>query len=125
MSVSSNAFLAELSSAVPESQELVAEHLAFHEELLLHLLIADLRRMAIAMFEQDELDPLRRLLAVLDRSLAEGDDFVSNAVAVSFVEDTGWWDPEMSGFMGAWPAGLTAEAERQRQWRPGTGGVPD
>lgn len=120
MSISSQAFVGELSSAVPESQELIAEHLEFNEELLLHLLIADLRRMALAMFEQDEVDPLQRLLAVLDRSLTEGDDFVSDAVAVSFVEDTGWWDPEMSGFMSEWPAGLTAEAERQRQWRQGT-----
>lgn len=121
VSVSPQEFLAELSSVVPESQELVAEHLEFYEELLLHILVADLRRMALAMFEQGEMERLERLLAVLDRSLAEGDEFVSNAVAVSFVEDTGWWDPEMSGFMTAWPDGLKEEVERQRQWRDGTG----
>lgn len=121
MSVSSQALLAELSSTVPESQELVAEHVEYHQELLLHLLIADLRRMALTMFERGELDPLRRLLAVLDRSLIEGDDSVRNAVAVCFVEDTGWWDPEMSAFMTTWPGALTAEANRQRRWRLGTG----
>ena len=74
--------------------------------------------MAIAMFERGESDSLARLLGVLDRSLLEGDEDVENAVAVSFVEDTGWWDPEMGPFMSVWPAGLMAEAERQRQWRP-------
>jgi hypothetical protein len=115
MSMSSREFLVELSLNVPESREVVAEHLAFHEELLLHVLMADLRRMAIAMFERGESDSLGRLLEVLDRSLVEGDDHVENAVAVCFVEDTGWWDPEMAAFMGVWPAGLSAEAERQRQ----------
>jgi hypothetical protein len=120
MPVSSHEFLAELSLHVPESQELVAEHLEDYEELLLHVLMGDLRRMAIAMFERGESDSLARLLGVLDRSLVEGDDHVQNAVAVSFVEDTGWWDPEMAPFMRVWPAGLTAEAERQRRWRPST-----
>ena len=119
MSISSQEFLAELSFSVPESQELVAEHLDYHEGLLLHVLMADLRRMAIAMFESGEYDSLARLLGVLDRSLVEGDEYVENAVAVSFVEDTGWWwDPEMGPFMSVWPAGLMAEAERQREWLP-------
>lgn len=120
MSISSEDFLAELSRTVPESDELVADHLNDYEDLLLHLLVADLRRMAIAAFERGGTDSLQRLLIMLERALIEGDDSVRNAVAVSFVEDTGWWDPEMSAFMTAWPAGLTAEAERQRRWRPDT-----
>lgn len=100
MAMSSHDFLVELSLNVPESHEVVAEHLEYNEELLLHLRVADLRRMAIGMFERGESDSLARLLEVLDRSLVEGDDHVENAVAVSFVEDTGWWDPEMAASMG-------------------------
>lgn len=123
MPTSAEDFLDELRRNAPESQEVVADHLAFNEGLLLHMLVADLRRLAIAMFERGESGSLDRLLSVLDRSLLEGDDSLENAVAVSFVEDTGWWDPAMSAFMNAWPAGLAAEAERQRNWRP-TPGVP-
>lgn len=121
MAISAEDFLSELRRSVPESKQLVADHLDYYEELLLHVLVADLREAATGMFERGESGPLDRLLAVLDRSLTDGDDSVENAVAVSFVEDTGLWDPAMSGFVDAWPAGLAAEAERQRNWRPGTG----
>lgn len=46
---------------------------------------------------------------------------MKNAIAVSFVEDSVWWDPSMSAFMSAWPSVLVAEAERQRTWRSGPG----
>lgn len=121
MPVSPHGFLEDLLREVPEAEVVVEDHLAYYDELLLHLLVADIRRLAIAMFERGQSEPLARLLRLLDRSLTEGDDPVENAVAVSFVEDTGWWNPEVSAFMDAWPAGLAAEAERQRQRRPNAG----
>lgn len=51
--------------------------------------------------------------------LTDGNERVENAVAVSFVEDTGWWDDAMAPFIAAWPEPLRAEARRQRDWRPG------
>jgi hypothetical protein len=38
-------------------------------------------------------------------------------MAVSLVEDTGWWDPTTQLFIEAWPAGLRAEVDRQRSHR--------
>jgi hypothetical protein len=90
------------------------EHLEDNEGVLLHLLSADLRRYAIKAFDTGRTDVLQRLLGVLDRALVDGDEYVNNAVAVSFVEDTGWWEPAMQPFIESWPLSLQAEARRQR-----------
>lgn len=50
--------------------------------------------------------------------MREGDERVENAVAVSFVEDTPLWDESRHAFIERWPPALSAEAERQRNWRP-------
>jgi hypothetical protein len=119
MPISEPQFVASVVAAVPEAQQVVEKHLVDQEgELLLHLLMADLMRLAIASFEQGDADLLRRLLAVIDAGLRDGDEEVENAVAVSFVENTGWWDPQMQPFIATWPAGLRAEADEQRNWRP-------
>ena len=59
-------------------------------------------RFTISSFENGDLDVMHRCLAVMSAGLEDGDDYVENAVAVSFVEDTGWWEPGMealaSGF---------------------------
>ena len=39
---------------------------------------------------------------------------VDNAIAVSFVEDEGWWDAAMQPFIDVRPAALTAGISRQR-----------
>ena len=110
-------FLSVLERDVPETQALVAQHFDDYDGLLLHLLVADLRRFAIQFFEAGQSDVLERLLAVLEVALRDGSDDVENAVAVSFVEDAGWWDPAMQPFIEAWPPGLRAEADRQRDYR--------
>jgi hypothetical protein len=55
------------------------------------------------------------LLGVFETGLREGDEAVENAVAVSFVEDTDWWDDSMRLFIARWPTGLAEEVERQRR----------
>jgi len=96
----------------------VREHVKDYDELLLYLLTADLRRYAIDIFTSGQSDVLRRLLDVIDRALLLGNDDVSDAIAVSFVEDTGWWDPAMQPFIASWPPGLQAEARRQQESSP-------
>ncbi len=99
---------------VPEAGDLHREHLEDNfGELLLHPLVADVRRLSFRAFEAGDRDLLRRCLEVMDAALRDGDVELENAVAVSFVEDTGWWDPDMQLFVAAWPAALRAEAERQ------------
>lgn len=36
-------------------------------------------------------------------------------MAVSFVEDMGWWDESMQSSIAQWPAGLVEESENQRR----------
>lgn len=110
-----------LTQSCPETLPIVAEHLADNDnELLLHLLIADMRRFCLERFETDDTEVLRQCLDVVARGLTDGDEYVENAVAVSFVEDTGWWDRLMQPFMATWPLPLQEEAERQRQARSGS-----
>ena len=114
MALTATDLLDTLAAEVPETQPVVGQHLQDNGGLLLHLLTADLRRYAIQSFEAGQRDVVGRLLAVIDDALREGTEDVQNAMAVSFVEDTGWWDPAMQPFIETWPEGLQAEARIQR-----------
>lgn len=112
-------FLAALASAVPETQTVVKEHFKDNDdELLLHLLSSDLLRFARREFGLGHRDVLNRLLEVIDRALRDGTEYVNNAMAVSFVEETPYWDKSMQPFIDVWPSGLRAEVERMRNWSP-------
>lgn len=111
-------FVDQLLDAAPEVQPLVDEHLADFDEVLLHLLIARVRDMAIAAFDGGNRQLAGRIVAVMDEGLRHGDEGVENAVAVSFVEDTPWWDPDRKKFMESWPQALRDEAERQKNRSP-------
>lgn len=105
-----------LMERVPEAKATIQQHLDDNEhELLFHLLTADLRRLAITWFEHRHYEPLGRLLQVVETGLQEGDEDVENAIAVSFIEDSGWWDPTTEPFTASWPPGLQDELERQRR----------
>jgi hypothetical protein len=93
----------------------VAEHHEHYEELLLHLLVADIREMAIAAFTNGDADLAARIVSVFDEGLREGDERVENAVSVSFAEDTPWYDDERRPFIATWPPALTAEVARQQK----------
>jgi hypothetical protein len=111
-------FVAHLVETCPELRPCLEEHLRDNGEVLLHLLVADVLRFAISKFEESSEDDLARCLAAVATGLTDGDERVENAVAVSFVEDTGWWDDTMAPFIATWPEALKAEAQRQRAWRP-------
>lgn len=111
-------FVAHLKRDVPEVRQLILEHLEGNDEILLHVLTAELRRHATEAFDAGRSPELFRLHGVFNAALIEGDDDVENAIAVSFVEDTGWWDPAMQSFIEAWPPDLRREAERQQGSSP-------
>ncbi|MEQ1702092.1 MAG: hypothetical protein ABMA25_18430, partial [Ilumatobacteraceae bacterium] len=90
--------------------------LEFEGEALLHLLVDDVRRWCVAALAAGEHEELRRCLEVMAHGILSDDDYVQNAVAVSFVEDTPTWDASMASFMAVWPAALQAEAARQQSW---------
>lgn len=110
------AFVDQLRAEVPEAGALVDAHLDEYDELLLHLLVADLRRVLTQAFRDGNVDLVRRGLDVLERALVTGEAGVVNAIAVSFVEGSGGVDPGTQTFIDAWPAALRAEMERQRSW---------
>lgn len=116
MSLTASEFVTSLTAEVPETTDTINEHLADQEgELLLHLLTGDLRLLAIDWFRTGRTDALERLLSVLERGLRKGDEYVENAVAVSFVEDLGWWEPELRPFIETLPGELANEIERLRR----------
>ncbi|MDQ3643705.1 MAG: hypothetical protein M3450_20120 [Actinomycetota bacterium] len=116
--MTSTEFVEGLVGMAAETRALVDEHLKDHYgEVLLHLLIGDLRRFLLAAFKQGDERVLQRCLDHLDLALRDGDSEVENAVAVSFVEATGWWDPSMRAFIDTWPPALRAEADRQEAGR--------
>jgi hypothetical protein len=112
-------FIDDLVRGCPEARPVVEEHLHDHGEILLHLVVADVLRLAIAMFDGGETEPLNRCLGAVSTGLTDGDEYVQNAISVSFVEDTPWWDEQMFPFMAVWPKALQAEAE---MWRLASGG---
>jgi len=59
-------FVTLVTSRVPESDATVSAHLQDSGELLLHLLVADLRRLAIQWFDRGRYEPLGRLLNVIE-----------------------------------------------------------
>ena len=115
MPLTKEQFVEQLRRDFPESDPVIEEHRRDMDgEVLLHLLIADVLRLALELFEANEIETLDRCLKVVATGLAEGDEYVNNAIAVSFVEDTPWWDETKFPFIAAWPEVLRVEAERFR-----------
>ena len=107
-------FVSQLLVRVPEACDVVEEHLDDMERVvLLHLLMADLLRFAVANFHASRTDVTVRLLLHIDHALTEGDEYVRNAVDVSFVEHVGGSPGETSEVTASWPAGLLAERDQQ------------
>src|SRR5262245_52642865 len=103
-------FVHRLVVEVPETRQVVAEHLEDqYGELLLHLLMADLLRFAVAQYHAGQVDASARCLTMVDAALRQGDEYVENAVAVSFVENVGLGEGEIAGFIATWPQGLLQE----------------
>jgi hypothetical protein len=105
-------FLQELAIAVPESDEVVAEHVAANDGLLLHLLLSDLMRMTVSRYAAGDVAVTDRLLEFVDWCLRTGDEYVANAVSVSFVEHFGAHEGESDALLQRWPPALRAELGR-------------
>lgn len=98
VAMNSEAFARSLLVEVPELVPVVDEHLGEHDELLLHLLVGDIRRACEEAWNARDPQFLSRVLRCLDGALAAGDEYVQNAVAVSFVHDSCWWDPMLEDY---------------------------
>ena len=81
--------------------------------------MSDLRRFVFDTWQRGDVDLSERCLRFVDEGLAYGDAALENAIAVSFVADTGWWDAAMRPFIDTWPTNLRDEVSRQENWRRG------
>lgn len=114
--ISRSDFIATLLADVPQTADLVQEHLADYDgELLLHILMHDLLKRTVSLYTNGKEDEARQLLEFVDRCLREGDEYVENAVAVSFVEDYGYRPGEPDALLRLWPPGLRDELRRQEE----------
>ena len=115
-SISGWEWVAEVRRAVPEAEEVIAEHLYDSGELILHVIVHDLLSFGVASFESGDFAVIGRLLTVMERGLLHGDPYVEDCVAVSFVQKA-WWD-RRDPFIETWPQSLLDEVNRQRKAGP-------
>jgi hypothetical protein len=93
---------------------LVDEHLTeWDGELLLHLLMSDVLRVVVESFAAGEFELTADVLRVVERGLLRGDEYVNNAISVSFVEHFGAGPGETSELLASWPPALREELHRQ------------
>lgn len=117
--MSAEEFVGRVRTLSPEFRFIVERHREqYAGEVLLHVLMAELRRWSVSTFYNlyDDAAVLA-LLELLDHGLRFGDGQVENAVAVSFIQDACTWNPRVADFVSAWPGGLRAEANRQQRCR--------
>lgn len=113
MQMSRQMFVERLVDEVPQTAGLVTEHLEDNDgELLLHLLMGDLLRFAVSAFQANDTLTASKVLGLVDQALRDGDEYVQNAVAVSFVEHSGFGPGESEEFLAVWPQGLKEERQR-------------
>ena len=105
-------WLPSLSTAVPEFQSVIDDHLAFNGEILDHLLFADLARFVLEAHATGQPELVDRILSWLDLALRTGDDAVQNLVSVSFVENIPGFESENLPFIETWPPALRVDADR-------------
>lgn len=74
--------------------------------------MSDLLRFGVAAFKAGRMSEARRLVAVVDHCLSDGDEYVMSAVLVSFVEDDGYGQNEPDSFLTLRPEALRRERGR-------------
>jgi hypothetical protein len=86
--MSAKTFLDDLLSAVPELKPILDEHLAANDNLLPHVMIADVARFAVAeIADARKRVTVHKLLDRLERGLTAGDEETRELILASFVEN--------------------------------------
>jgi hypothetical protein len=101
-----------LAAAVPEFGTVLAEHVADNDgEVLHHLLFWDLGQFARDAHDRGDAGLAGRILAFLERLLAEGDEACENVVLVAVVESFATGGDADARFVATWPQVLRRRAE--------------
>jgi hypothetical protein len=109
----------------PSFEAVRRAHIDAFDDLLPHLLIADVLRYLDSHFsgvrfegaEPPTVAEMQQVLSLLDLALADGDEATQNAIAVSFVEGIEE-QPHFDRLNQLLGPGLRDELERQNKWRP-------
>lgn len=80
-------FVSRLASTSTELADIYREHLADQGELLPHVLMGTITRVAISSAGSEQVHWLSPLLEQLEAGLASGDDDIAELIGVSFVEN--------------------------------------
>jgi hypothetical protein len=108
------AFVDLLVGRVPETSATVVSHLDENDgEIDPYSLIGRVVDLGRGWLDEDQPEPLRRLLEVMELGLATGDDLVEDIVR-SFVEHAACETASSERFVASWPSALQQEAELQR-----------
>ena len=99
-----------LRRGVPEVHDVLLAHLAELPGGDEFVLMGLLRDRAVELFVLQQTSALDRLLTLVDRAMADGDDALADAVASDFISATPPWDEALDGFVAAWPVSLRAQA---------------
>jgi hypothetical protein len=73
--------------ALPFARDVLEDHLREHEDVLPHILMADLRRLFVELVEAGREDDVTRFLAGVETLAASPAESIRNVVDVSFIED--------------------------------------
>lgn len=102
--------LAALRRDVPEVHDVLRAHLGQMPGGDEFVLLGLLRDRALVLFGGGRSEALDRLLRLVDRALAEGDEELADAVSSDFISGSAPWDPRRDTFVAAWPVHLRAQA---------------
>jgi hypothetical protein len=82
-------FFESVLKVAPDFRSTYEEHIKDNDEVLVHLLMADLTRFVLTQCSECAGVPgsILPLLSLLEEGINSSDDYLSNAVAVSFVEN--------------------------------------
>jgi len=79
--------------AVPATQPILEDHVASNDEVLPHVLMADLRRFLVDRITTNDQTTLAEFLREIERLASSDNPSVRNVVDVSFIEDLVLGDP--------------------------------
>ena len=103
----------ELASLDPELEAVISEHMKDYDEILEHVLLGDVTRYILDLYQKDPDSPLvKKTVGTLSRTFSEGGTDIQELVSVSFLENLIGSDALDQGFMFLLGAELRQELER-------------
>lgn len=112
-----NALISRIRREVPVVEPVYQEHLTDYDEVLAHVLMADIRRLAVRLHADalggsaDAHQQLTQLLALLEEGMQSPEEDVQELIAVSFLENLDRDDPQFSDLRNRMSPALSAELD--------------